>query len=83
MSRNLLHKTKLEAFKTWCDANHIEHRPGRGTYEVLQIKTKKGYWQCVFDRLDAPEHYTVAWPIESVVRRFIRDERSKQVINTI
>lgn len=76
MSRNLLHKTKIEAFKAWLDEKGIEHRPARGTYQVLQIKTKNGQWQCVFDRLDAPEHYTVAWPLESMVHRFIRDSKA-------
>jgi hypothetical protein len=71
VSRNLLHKTKLEAFKEWLEENGIEHRPARGDYQVLQVKTKNGQWQCVFDRLDAKEHYTVAWPIEHLVRRFI------------
>lgn len=78
MSRCLLHKTKLEAFKQWMDANGIEHRPGRGDYQVIQVKTKNGQWQCVFDRLDAKEHYTVAAPIESVVQRFIRASKEQQ-----
>ena len=76
MSRRLLHKTKLEAFKQWLGANGIEHRPPRGDFQVLQIKTKSGQWQCVFDRLDAKEHYTVAAPIEHLVQRFINDSRA-------
>lgn len=75
MSRCLLHKTKLEAFKNWLDASGIEHRPPRGDFQVLQIKTKNRQWQCVFDRIEAPEHYTVAWPLEPIVRRFIRASR--------
>lgn len=77
MSKNLLHKTKLEAFKAWLDANHIEHRPGRGNWQVLQIKTNRGHWQCVFDRLDAPEHYTVAWPLESMIYKFIKESKEQ------
>ena len=73
MSRNLLHVSKLDAFKDWLASQGIEHRPGRGGYEVLQIKTKKGAWQCVFRRLEMAEHYTVAYPIEPIVRRFIKD----------
>ncbi|KVC84003.1 hypothetical protein [Burkholderia ubonensis] len=72
MSRNLLHKTKIESFKSWMDLAGIEHRPGRGDFQVLQIKTKNGQWQCIFDRIEAPEHYTVAWPLEPIVRRFIK-----------
>jgi hypothetical protein len=79
MSRNLLHKSKLNDFVAWLDANGIVHRPGRGVYQVLQIRTKGGHWQCIFDRLDAPEHYTVAWPIESIIRRFIKYQRIMHV----
>jgi hypothetical protein len=70
MSRCLLHKNKLEAFKEWLTATGIEYRPARGDFQVLQVKVRAG-WQCVFDRLDAKEHYTVAAPLESIVRRFI------------
>jgi len=77
VSRNLLHKTKLDAFKAWLDKNYIEHRAARGDFQVLQVKTESGQWQCVFDRLDATEHYTVASPIEHMVRRFIRSEKAK------
>ncbi|MBY4730779.1 hypothetical protein K6V90_09565 [Cupriavidus pauculus] len=70
MSRCLLHKSKLKAFKEWLTAIGIEHRQPRGDFQVLQVKVKTG-WQCVFDRLDTKEHYTVAAPLESTVRRFI------------
>ncbi|AKJ28754.1 hypothetical protein [Caldimonas brevitalea] len=77
MSRNLLHKSKLDAFKAWLDQAGIEHRPPRGEFQVLQVKTKNGQWQCVFDRLDAQEHYTVAWSLESIVRAYIRERGTK------
>lgn len=76
MSRCLLHKSKLEAFQAWLMREGIEHRAGRGDYQVLQVATSNNQWQCVFDRLDAPEHYTVAQPIERLVRRFIRESRA-------
>lgn len=71
MSRNLLHKKRLEEFKAWLLMEGITHRAGRGDYDVLQVQMKSGQWQCVFDRLNAPEHYTVAAPLEPLVRRFI------------
>lgn len=74
MSRCLLHKSKLEAFKEWLTATGIEHRPARGEFQVLQVKVKNG-WQCIFDRLDAKEHYTVAAPLESMVHRFIKSSK--------
>jgi len=75
MSRNLLHKTKLDAFKVWLTSQGVEHRPPRGDYQVLQVRTKNGQWQCIFDRIAAPEHYTVAGPLEGLVVRFIRETR--------
>ena len=77
MSRCLLHKNKLDDFRAWLMAEGIAHRSGRGDYQVLQVQLKNGQWQCVFDRLDAPEHYTVAAPLEGVVRQFIRAQRAK------
>ncbi len=77
MSRCLLHKSKLEEFKTWCEHRAIKTRPGRGDYQVLQVLTAKFGWQVVYDRNDAPEHYTVTWPLEMVVTRFIRDSKTK------
>lgn len=71
MSRSLLHKTKLEPFKAWLSTNEIPHRPGRGDYQVLQVWHRSA-WHSIFDRIVAPEHYTVASPLEHVVRRFIR-----------
>lgn len=75
MSRCLLHKTKLDAFKAWLTKVGVEHRPPRGDFQVLQVKTKNGQWQCIFDRLDAKEHFTVAGPLEATVHRFIRENR--------
>lgn len=79
MSRNLLHKSKLDAFKTWLTRNGIEHRQGRGSWEeVLSVHMlSKNQWQSVFDRIDAPEHYTVAAPLEPLVRRFIRESKKQ------
>lgn len=78
MSRNLLHKSKLEAFKAWLDSQGIDHRPPRGDYQVLQVLcVRRGghFWACVFDRINAPEHYTVDTRIEPMVRRFIQSQK--------
>ena len=75
MSRSLLAKHKLPAFKEWLDTEFINHRPGRGDYDVLQVLLPSGQWQCLFDRHDSPEHFTVAKPLEPTVRRFIAESR--------
>jgi hypothetical protein len=76
MNRGLLHKSKLEDFKQWLDSAGYEHRPGRGDYQVLQVKTNypHGNWQCLFDRDNAMEHYTTPWPLESIVKSFLRSK---------
>lgn len=76
MSRNLLHKSKLEAFKLWLDSQDIEHRPPRGDFQVLQVLVPRSGWQVVYDRIKAPEHYTVPHPMENLVQKFIRSRRA-------
>ena len=78
MSRCLLHKNDFEEFKQWCVKRGIEIRPGRGGYQLLQIKTPKSSWQAIYERLNAPEHLTVTWPLEQIVRRFLRDPIRKE-----
>jgi hypothetical protein len=78
MSRNLLHKTKLEPFKAWLSAKGIQHRPPRGDYDVLQVLSlDRGLhqWMCLFDRHHAPEHYTVDERMAPLVRRFIKETK--------
>ena len=78
MARNLLHKSKLEDFKLWLDANHILHRPGKGVWEVLQVKLTPNLWGFVFRRLHMPEHYTTSQTLERTVLKFIKDHHVNQ-----
>ena len=77
MSRNLLHKTQLQPFMVWLDKKRIHHRPGRGEFQVLQVEIQVGQWGIVYDRLSAPEHYTVTRPMEVLVRRFVQARKDK------
>ena len=70
-NRCLLHKTKLEEFKAWLDSKGIQHRPGKGDWQVLQVQTTNFGWQVVFEKKDMPEHFTVNDKLVSVVREFI------------
>lgn len=79
MSRNLLHKSKLEPFKEWLTTQGLPHRPPRGDYDVLQVLVlhkEALLWMCVFDRHTAPEHYTVDSRMEPLVRRFIKEQKA-------
>lgn len=72
MSRNLLHKSTLPQFKEWLDRKHIQWREGKGEFQVIQVALPGNQWGVVYDRITAPEHYTVTAPMESLVRRFIQ-----------
>lgn len=76
MSRNLLHKTKLEPFKAWLSTQGIQHRPPRGDYDVLQVQAAAPDWFCIFDRHDAPEHFTVDRRLVPTVQRFIKAQKA-------
>ena len=78
MSRNLLHKGKLCDFKQWLSKKGIQHREGRGDFQVLQVALPGNQWGVVYDRITAPEHYTVTAPMESLVRRFIQSHRDSR-----
>jgi hypothetical protein len=72
MSRNLLHKSEFHAFKAWLDRKGIKSRDGIGEFQVMQVAWPADQWNCVYDRIHAPEHYTVTRPMEPLVRRFIQ-----------
>lgn len=72
--RNLLHINKLDEFKSWLTAQGIEHRPGRGEWEVLQVNVN-GVWPCVFRRINMPEHYTTDRRLDGLVRRFCKEPK--------
>ena len=73
--RNQLHKSRLQAFKDWMTSNGIEWREGKGGYQVIQVKTDKG-WPAIYDSdKDRREHYTVQEGLLKVVSRFIREAK--------
>jgi hypothetical protein len=80
-ARSLLHKSKLEDFKSWLTHKGREFRDGRGAYQVLQIKHGTG-WQVIYERLDMPEHLTVTEPLIPLVLSFIRESRVKAIGET-
>jgi len=71
MSRNQLHITKLEEFKSWLDTQNIQHRAGKDFYQVLQVKSPNGF-ACIYQRNDMKEHYTVDYRLEKIVSQFCR-----------
>lgn len=75
MSANLLHISRLEAFKAWLTKNDHGWRPGKGPYQVIQVLTENSGWQVVFRRDTDPEHLSLNGALEPLVRRFIHESR--------
>ena len=78
-NRNTLHKNHLEPFKLFLRQEGIATRPGKGVWQILQVQTKDAGWQCVFNRADIPEHYTVQDKLYSLVQRFLN--KSEQPVS--
>ena len=76
MSRSLLHVSKLDEFKAWLDAQGIDHRPGRGAYEVLQVRQRRG-WRTVCSRHHMTEHYSTDRRLDSLIRQFCHEMEGK------
>jgi hypothetical protein len=76
-ARNLLHKDKLEGFKSWLDSKGREHRPGGGAWQVLQIRWGSG-WQAIFERAHMPEHLSIPGPLIPLVQAYIRESRAEK-----
>lgn len=73
--RCLLHISKFEDFKQWLIKNDIEFRPGKGFWQVLQVRTPNYGWQIVFSRADMKEHYSVNEKLTPLIRQFIEDSK--------
>lgn len=76
MSRCLLHRSKLSEFKAWLDKEGIAYRDGKGFYQVLQICKDGTHWNCIYSRLDMPEHFTTDKHLDSLISRFCREKPS-------
>lgn len=77
MSRCLLHVNKLNKFLAWLDKEKIEHREGKGDYQIRQICKDGKHWNNIYLRDNMPEHYTVDRHLESLVRKFIRESKDE------
>lgn len=70
-TRNILHQSRLEAFREWLVKDGWQIHDPTGIYEVLRAK-KGGRWLIVYRRTDAKEHYSVRDVDYSTVGRFLR-----------
>jgi len=82
MSRCLLHKLKLEEFIQWCNDNGFVAVKVDIDYQVAYVRPKNsklrlgyGIWR----RDNMPEHYTVDWRLEPIVRLYIKQKKATYV----
>jgi len=73
-NRNTLHVNQLEEFKKYLSSNGLAFRPGKGVWQELQVLTVKHGWQCIYSRIDMPEHYTVQDKLYPTVRKFLHNK---------
>jgi hypothetical protein len=73
-ARSLLHKSRVDEFLNWCrDVKGHQVRPGRGPYQIAQIKPKwSKQWHVLYSRNYMPEHVTVVVDLVPLVTNFIR-----------
>ena len=70
-SRSLLHKSKLDEFKNFLLSKAIATRPGKGSFQVMQIQHPKHGWQPLYEKLHSPEHYSVPDKLIPLVMEFV------------
>ncbi|MDH2524667.1 hypothetical protein [Acinetobacter baumannii] len=72
--RALLHKSKLEDFKSWLIANQIQYRDGKGDFQVLQVEVKDRFYP-IYDRFQG-DHFTTQRELIPLVKRYIASEKN-------
>ena len=71
-----LHKSHLEDFKTWLtETKLLAYRPGKGTYQVLQVETADWGWQVIFITTKLPDHFTVNEKLIPLITEYYKYRR--------
>lgn len=75
-NRKLLHRSKIEDFKSWLQADGWQIEQTKGIYEIVRAKKGDRKPLIVYTRDNkGSEHITVQSRDEGVVRAYIRDRR--------
>ena len=75
--RNILHQSKLDAFKDWLVEDGWTICDPKGIYEVLRAKKNLKYL-LIYRQLDAKEHYSVLDADCHIVRKFLASQKEKK-----
>ena len=70
-----LARKSLPAFKDWLDSQSIAHRPGKGEYQMLQVKRSSG-WEILYSSPNYPDHHKAgSTQLAELVREFNADSK--------
>ena len=70
-----LARKSFPAFKDWLDSQSIAHRPGKGEYQMLQVKRSSG-WEILYSTFNYPDHYKAgSTQLAELVREFNADSK--------
>ena len=74
--RDLLHKSKLDDFRSWLFDKGWSIEDTKGDYEVLRaVKDKRTL--ILYRRAEVKEHYSVQDKDVAIVREYIKDRKSR------
>ena len=71
----MLHKSKLDDFKSWLEGRGWTNEKTKGEYEVLRMGWPKEPPLIVYTKNDAKEHYTTYGISEVLVKQFIKERK--------
>lgn len=72
-NRNILHKSKLDDFRTWLINDEWSINQPKGEYEVLRaVKNNKTI--IIYTKLNVQEHYTVPENSYPIVKTYLKDK---------
>jgi hypothetical protein len=75
-ARSLLHKSKLDEFKNFLLGKGIATRPGKGSFQILQVEHPILGWQPIYEKLVSPEHYSVPDKLIPLVMEFVHPPKT-------
>ena len=75
-TRNLLHKTKLKEFQTFCESLGYQKEEAKGEYEVLRMRGSEGV-AIIYERYGEKargDHYTTFGLSTKLAEKFIKSK---------
>lgn len=73
MKRGLLHKSKLDDFKSFLIDQQFQYRDGKGDYQVLQVEVR-GRFYPIYDR-NSGDHFTTQQELFPLIRTYLRSKK--------